>query len=345
MKTFHCICGQKTFFENVHCIHCNRTLGFDSETMELHALDSVENNAGAGQYVDAKNNTPRAFCQNFTDFQVCNWLIPQGSNKLFCRACELNHMIPQVQELEKRRAWRYMEQAKRRLVFSLLRWQLPVESKSFSEFGMAFSFLEDKSSNPNVKEEKVFTGHADGLITVNLAEADDLSREKTRVELGESQRTLLGHFRHESGHYYFTRLVLNSGRLNQCREIFGDDREDYASALEKHYSGERLDADDPNYISYYASAHPSEDWAESWAHFLHISDTIATATDFGISSVNVYQSGTDEILDEWHRVSQILNGLNRSMGLKDAYPFVLSDAIKAKLAFVHQTISPTSATS
>ena len=234
-----------------------------------------------------------------------------------------------------------MESAKRRLIYTLLKLGLPVDNKTRDPVnGLAFAFLEDKRVNPYVEAELVLTGHADGLITVNLAEADDVKREQTRQHFGERQRTLLGHFRHESGHYYYDRLVKNTQHHQAFRNIFGDDTINYEAALSSYYHQMPKHNSHANYISAYAQAHPLEDWAESWAHYLHIVDTLETAKEFQMTESAGNLQDIDAWLDDWVDVSVALNALNRSMGLQDAYPFVYTAKIIEKLHFVHQVIYP-----
>src|SRR6202044_2237030 len=147
------------------------------------------------------------------------------------------------------------------------------------EFGLAFDVLADP---PEGAGETVRTGHENGVITMNLAEADDAIREQRRTELGEPYRTLLGHFRHEVGHYYWDRLVRDGGRLDECRDCFGDETRDYGDALRKYYAEGPPPDWRGNFVSAYATAHPWEDFAETWAHFLHITDTLEMAGSLGI---------------------------------------------------------------
>lgn len=186
----------------------------------------------------------------------------------------------------------------------------------------------------------MLTGHAEGLITVNLAEADDVNRERTRQSLGESYRTLLGHFRHESGHYYFDRLIANSLYLDDFRQSFGNETVDYNVALKSYYSSPQSYNWQDHYLTPYAQAHPLEDWAESWAHYLHMIDTLETGWAFGLLNINPTHTTFNEWLDNWVRLTIALNELNRSMGVPDAYPFVLSPTVITKLRFVHQVLDP-----
>ncbi|MCB1687474.1 MAG: putative zinc-binding metallopeptidase [Halioglobus sp.] len=340
MKTFYCRCGNGLFFDNTRCIVCGLNLGFDPLSQQLLSFEQLA--GGAWQTTEHRHFKP---CQNYRDYQVCNWMLPFDSEENYCLACALNEMIPALSAPQRRRWWGNMETAKRHLLYSLLSLQLPVQSRSEHAQGLAFAFLEDKRMNPAVAEDYVATGYRQGLITVNLAEADELSREMTRVQMNEPYRTLLGHFRHESGHYYFERLIRDDKHLVVFRQLFGDESLDYASALANYYENQRslnsayTDPSSP-FISCYAQAHPLEDWAECWAHYLHMTDTTETAAQFGIIDADIDRSDFSSWSSHWERVTVALNALNRSMGLRDAYPFVLSDAVLTKIHFVHRVIDP-----
>jgi hypothetical protein len=240
-------------------------------------------------------------------------------------------------------------------VYSLLRLGCPLKSKAEDPaHGLAFEFLAD-SRAPGAP--RVHTGHASGVITLNVAEADDAEREKRRVELHEPYRTLLGHFRHEVGHYYWDRLVQGSPRIGRFRELFGDERKNYAQALKEHYEKGPPADWQRRFVSTYATSHPWEDWAESWAHYLHTSDTLEIAAACGLSlrpprrdepslSHPTAPSGDgtepfEKIIADWFSLTYVLNNLSRSLGQPDAYPFVLSTPAIEKLRFVHQTIAGT----
>lgn len=350
MRDFHCVCGQTLYFENTVCTSCQRPLGYDPHRADLLALEPVTNLDADSlpMWKDVKSGAEYRRCFNDTEYQVCNWLVTNPQDN-FCHACSLNDTVPEIDSsyraLQRRKWWGRMEQAKRRLIYTLFALDLPVDGKAEHDSGIAFSFLEDQRSNPLVEEEHVLTGHLQGLITVNLAEADAINREQTRQNLGESYRTLLGHFRHESGHYYFDKLICTQAHLEEFRALFGDERADYEQALNLHYENMAEMNADSDRISGYADMHPHEDWAECWAHYLHMTDSLETAWQVGLLQDRLINPGVtpdiERCLEMWvTKVSVAMNALNRSMGLRDAYPFVLSANTLNKLRFVHQRIYP-----
>jgi hypothetical protein len=346
MRNFKCICGQLLFFENTHCTACLRKLGYDPSRAELLALEPAAPALNVDAWSSVATGACYRLCSNSSEYNVCNWLV-SGSEETFCLSCSLNQVIPEINSgyraVQRRKWWGSMELAKRRLIYTLLSLGLPVISKAQNPVtGLAFAFLEDQRANPMVLEKHVLTGHARGLITVNLAEADHVHREYTRQHLGEPYRTLLGHFRHESGHYYFEKLVPMGAEREAFRALFGDERADYEQALAYYYANDTDLEWRPDLISPYAQVHPLEDWAECWAHYLHMIDTLETAYAHGIVSTSSGVGGAvdiEECLQQWAQVSVTLNALNRSMGLEDAYPFVLSDSSLNKLRFVHRMLS------
>ncbi|HEX6242334.1 MAG TPA: putative zinc-binding metallopeptidase, partial [Polyangiales bacterium] len=306
------------------------------------------------RYKALANGQTVRMCQNHTDFGACNWAVDDDDPEPLCLACRLNDVIPNQSKPELREAWLQLEGAKRRLMYTLYQLKLPVEGREEGkEGGLSFAFMAGE------KEQPVFTGHSDGLITINVAEGNDPFREKMRTQLGEAYRTVLGHFRHEIGHYYWDRLIKDSDWLPKFRALFGDETLDYAQALERHYK-EGAPADwSERFVSQYASMHPWEDWAETWAHYLHIFDTLDTAKSYGlrvkigkgtgkgetvVDAEKVHVDDFDEMAEDWVPLTLALNSLNRSMGLRDVYPFVLTEAALNKLRFVHQVIrAPTPA--
>jgi hypothetical protein len=347
MKIFYCTaCKHRVFFENVQCTNCGSRLAFLPDKGALAAL----RDAGDGTYTVVAGEGGKAkyrLCKNAIDHASCSWAIPSSDPQLFCRACRLNVTIPDLSQPAAKEAWVSLERAKRWLLCNLMSLGLPLPAELDSEgHRLRFSFLAD------TKNELVFTGQSDGLITINIAEADDPFREKIRHELGETYRTLLGHFRHEIGHYYWDQLIAKSPLLEPCRAEFGDEREDYATALQRHYAEGAPGAWARHFVSAYASMHAWEDWAETWAHYLHIVDTLETARycdlvvaekterghDHRIQAAAVDFADFEGMIGTWIPFTIALNSLNRSMGLSDAYPFVLSDRAVQKLRFVHRVV-------
>jgi hypothetical protein len=350
MKLFECQhCGQLLYFENTRCERCGHLLGYLPDGAMLSAL--TEEGGDRWRALAAPERLVR-FCANAAP-GACNWLIPADGADTFCPACRLNRTIPDLGPPEHLLRWQRLEAAKHRLVYSLLRLGLPLVSK-FEDpgTGLAFDFLADPAGFPD--GPKVLTGHAHGLITINLAEADDAERERARQEMTEPYRTLLGHFRHEVGHYYWERVVLDGPWLEWFRTMFGDERQDYGACLEEHHTEGPAPDWQERFVSGYASAHPWEDFAETWAHYLHIVDTLETAGAFGLHiapragrdpglameiDFDPYrQNDFDALLKAWLPLTYAVNSLNHSMGQPDLYPFVLAPAVMAKLRFVHGLI-------
>lgn len=348
MKLFKCQnCGEVLYFENRVCGSCGHQLGYLPQAGTLTALTPAGDD-GVSWTALAAPDAPVRFCDNAAQ-DGCNWLVPADGADRFCLACRHNRTIPDLSVPEHLEAWRKLELAKHRLFYTLLRLNLPLQDRSEIPEGLVFDFLA-----PEPGAAPVMTGHDDGLITLNLQEADDAAREKLRQEMGEPYRTLLGHFRHEVGHYFWDRLVRDGGHLECCRAVFGDETQDYGQALQTHYA-QGAPADwQQNYVSSYATAHPWEDFAETWAHYLHIVDTLEMGTAFGLR-VNPKVADTDDLtatfdfdphaaggieqlIDAWLPLTFAVNNLNRCMGEADLYPFVLSPAVIAKLGYIHQLV-------
>lgn len=335
MRAFRCTCGNPVFFENTHCVGCGAPLAFDPARLAMIPYRPVEGGlvAGPDGYLYRR-------CLNDTEHNVCNWLVDAGNDDEYCRACDLNRTIPDLGFDNNQALWGLLEEAKRRLIYSLLVLGLPVESRRINPSGgLAFDFLEDRRRNPEVEEEHVATGHLDGVITINLTEADHLAREAERHRLGETYRTPLGHLRHESGHYYFERLVTTPRQLDAFRKLFGDERTDYDEALQNYYNEPFKPIGDA-YISAYAMSHPLEDWAECWAHYLHMTDTLETADGFGLLDGSLNLLEFERNVTQWVGLGVALNALNRSLGLIDPYPFVLNPPVVEKLRYLHWIAHP-----
>nr|CAA6830485.1 MAG: Unknown protein [uncultured Thiotrichaceae bacterium] len=374
MKTFKCSCEDHPilFFESSHCVACDRTVGLDDwfDKVEPYNLDEA-----SGQYFKASQPETRyQKCDNNADFHACNGMVnldtfvPSGKEgEVLCFACRFNRTIPNLSVVEHIPLWKKMEGAKRRALYTLKALSLPLHDINRNlKGGLSFDFTTDRDVSDNFvtrlkNQEAVFTGHNCGHITINLAEANDVARSHNKLAMGEQYRTLLGHFRHELGHYYFDKLILNSPEKHRlCKKHFGNDGLSYKKALERHYKEGAPDNWRDGFISEYATMHPYEDWAETWAHYMHIIDTLETAQNFSITGSapgsdidaedvgelrlpqGAYffssQTSITSILDTWIDFSVILNSLNRSMGMNDAYPFVLTQPVRTKLAFIHYAV-------
>ena len=346
-RVYRCRCGNSLFFRNTQCLKCQSQLGYLPLQATLRALDPGPQ---PDTWIADRQAGPYKGCANRNGPAACNWLLDAGDARTLCLACGLNRTIPSLDNADNARYWGLIERAKRRLVADLLGLGLPVRSRLTDDpaHGLMFDFLRPSAGGP-----KVLTGHDEGLITLDIEEADDAQRERIRQQMHEPYRTLLGHLRHEVGHYYWDRLVRDGPWLEPYRALFGDERAGYAAALQAHYAnGPPPDWPD-RFISSYASSHPWEDWAETWAHYLHMSDSLGTATDFGLQATLLQDRsdtfGRDTLYDPqdaqadaflamlngWVEMTMVLNELARSLGQRDFYPFVMSRPVVAKLQFVH----------
>jgi hypothetical protein len=347
MKLFQCQhCRQPLYFENTRCDSCGHELGYLPSHETVTAL---EPSRGVWRALAEPQGLYR-LCAN-ARHGVCNWLVPAGNADAFCAACRHNRMIPDLSQPQNIARWRRIEIAKRRLFYTLLKLRLPLATRGEARDGLAFDFIADQAA-PN-GHLPFMTGHSNGLITINLAEADDPERERRRSDMGEPYRTLLGHFRHEIAHYYWDRLVAGTPKLQNFRAVFGDERQDYAAALQRHYSFGPPPDWPERFVSAYASTHPWEDFAETWAHYFHMVDTLETANAFGLSvqprlskgadlaakiDFDPHHGDIDRLIDAWLPLTFAFNSINRSMGLQDLYPFVLAPPAIVKLGFIHALI-------
>lgn len=336
MRAFSCpSCGQLVFFHNSECLRCRSPLAFDPDAMRIVVPDAQDQR-----------------CAN-ASLATCNWLLRDHDAHHLCRSCRLTRTRPDDDDPDALAAFAEAEQQKRRVVFQLLDLGLPVQPfDADSGDGVAFDLLSSRV-------EQVMTGHDGGIITLDLAESDDVHREQVRQQMGEAYRTVLGHLRHEVGHYYWNVMVAPAPRnLARFRVLFGDERADYAESLERHYSSGPPPDWDQRHVSQYATMHPWEDWAETFAHYLHLRDSLQTAASFGLQVVGPDIDTPDpadeltaapsepadddpiaELVADWLALSYALNAMSRSLGNDDLYPFVLAPAVVAKLSFVHRLVA------
>jgi hypothetical protein len=337
MTRFRCDCGNVLFFDNFECVRCRKLVGYDSELRTMVTL---------------RPDGPLQRCQNTVTHGVCNWLVTAGSGNKFCLSCRLNKTIPNLKIPRNVMLWGRIEAAKRRLIASLLDLNIPVRSKAEDPaMGLAFDFLSI------IADPKATMGHLKGVITLNIEEADDVYRQISREQMGEPSRTLLGHLRHEMGHYIWMRWISLGPLLEGFRACFGDESVDYSVSLKRYYSQGVSANWQQHFITAYSAAHPWEDWAETFAHYLQICDGlkafasagcqvpsvpvppidfIPTAT--GSASLPPRNSKFDTWLQEWLVVSAMLNDVSVSMGQPALYPFIISAKVTEKLRFVDYTM-------
>jgi hypothetical protein len=345
MKIFQCgHCDHSVFFENYTCENCGHLSGFRVEDRKMLTFEPQ------GEFLMSdRENIKYKYCKNH-EYQVCNWLVEFDEPHEYCNACQLNRTIPNLSDIENFDKWRSMEIAKHRLVYQLQKIGLSLPSKLQNEDGLCFDFVA-QLNNPSL-----MTGHANGVITILLREADSVLREQMRKQLSESYRTLIGHLRHEVGHYFWDRLIrTDKDVLSEFRAIFGNDELNYGDALQNYYKVGAPDNWEKSFISKYATSHPWEDWAETWAHYLHIMDMVETAYFFGLN-VNPIDSRKgmnadvsfdpytikdfNIIVDTCIPLSFAVNSINRAMGVPDVYPFVITPIVVKKMKFIHQLLLP-----
>ncbi len=322
MKAFRCrACENPLHFENSRCVRCGTRLGFSREERAIVPVDEE------GGYLDGAGEQWHV-CRNLP-LSGCTWLTQVEDGQ--CFSCSLTRTRPNDDDARGLANFPEAERAKRHLVFELDTLGFPVVSKHHDpENGLAFDLLSSV-------DENVVIGHANGLITIDLAESEAAHRMQVRENLGEPYRTMLGHFRHEVGHYYEWQLVTGADLLDRSRELFGDETLDYQGEIDRHYAEGPPEGWESSYISSYATMHPFEDFAETWAHYLHICDTIQTASEYGLAtvgSVTSFSQFRDVVVGIWVPLSVALNMINRSMGHEDLYPFVIPATVLEKLDFV-----------
>ena len=318
MRAFHCeVCGAELFFENSVCVTCGTAIGYSREQGTMAAVSAE-----------------RPICANLNRCG-CNWIADPTSSVGLCFSCTLTRTRPADGDAVGLGQYWVAEASKRRLIFGLDELQLPIKV-SDGYVGLAFDLLSSSQG-------KILTGYQNGIITLDLAESNDAHRETLRQSMDEPYRTVLGHFRHEIGHYYCEVLALGN-RREEFRALFGDETTSYQGALQRHYSTGSGQNWQDRFISAYATMHPLEDFAEVFGHFLHIADTLQTVQEFGLMGdeerVDPLEAPMAEVIARtWLPLTKGLNQINRSMGRSDLYPFVLAQPVIVKLAFVADLVA------
>jgi hypothetical protein len=301
VKRLHCpVCGNEVFFDSLNCVRCGSGLAFDVAERSLDV-------------VDLATTVP---CAKRTSW-ACNWRAV-GPDAPLCRSC----VLVDAGDHEANVSMVAFQSAQRRALYQLRQLGVPWDSGT----GVRFAYRSSSSGDDAV------IGHRSGEITLDLDEADPARREQIRATLGEPYRTPLGHLRHELGHYVWQELVASdAARLEAFRDVFGDERADYAAALEAHYArvddGTWRDA----YASFYASAHPWEDFAESWAQLMHVHDVVETGAEWGVVAAPSELTDATAWLSTSITASVAANELARAMGMRDLYPFALTPGVRAKV--------------
>ena len=335
MRIFHCDrCDHAVPFSAQRCAVCDASLGYVADERTIHVLSDTPETA---VFALADGRTVWR-CLNAA--WGCNWVVPAASDNPWCRSCQLTRGRPDEARHDAIEAWITAEAAKRRLVHQLDELSLPVEARSAAApDGLAFDLV-------YLPGEAQITGHLDGLVTLDLAEIDDRHREDLRKMLGEPFRTVIGHLRHEIGHHYWGRLVGQSNDVAGFRQLFGDETADYRGAIDQFYANADEAWDHRRFVSPYAAAHPFEDWAETFAHYLHIMDAIDTATAYELVPAEPPGAKGDAsphdwfeaMLNAWRPINDAVNAVAESLGAAPLYPFDPVGIVIDKLAFVHQQV-------
>jgi hypothetical protein len=349
MRLFECTnCRNVLHFGNTMCVNCKLSVGYLQDRFEMTALAPADSKWRAIGHQGAIYR----YCAN-ADHDVCNWLVVADGRSSLCESCRFNRIIPDLSVEGNAQRWGKIEFAKRHLFHSLMRWRLPRPDRIEDPVGgLAFDFVADALGADGVVA-RARTGHSDGVITLNIAEADDGERETRRSAMGEPYRTLIGHFRHEIGHFYWNKLMRDGGRVEEFRGAFGDERQDYDAALRRYYQAGPPAEWQAAFISAYATSHPWEDFAETWAHYFHIVAALDTSRSYGVRlkadfetppravdlNFDPYEAASaEQLVQAWIPVTVAINAVNRSMGQPDLYPFVLSAPVIAKLEIIHSLI-------
>jgi len=337
MRLFKCDRGGRIVPFSAHrCQACDALLGYVTERRTIRVLLPT---ADPAVFATDDRDPPLWRCLNSA--WGCNWMLPAGSDTSWCRSCRLTRGRPDEADPDAVDAWMTAEAAKRRLVHQLDELALPIEFRSTtSPDGLTFDLV-------YVPGEGAITGHLDGVVTLDLAEADDRHRDGLRRRLREPFRTVIGHLRHEIGHHYWGRLVGRADDLDRFRRLFGDEREHYREAIERHYSAGDAAWDRTRYVTAYAASHPLEDWAETFAHYLHILDATDTAIAHELippdsnqaTATTLTSLALDDILAVWRPVNTAVNAIAETVGAPAVYPFEPVGAVVDKLTFVHRRVA------
>jgi hypothetical protein len=344
MRSFSCSCGNELFFDNSICVCCKREVGWCPQCSAI--TDVTTSNDGA--FACPHCNSTLVKCSNYASYNVCNRFVlrkdgegtqSKTSAGIFCDCCRFNRVIPDLNVAGSKEKWYRLEAAKRRTLYDLNLVGLPYGNEQdniapplFFEF--KGDIIPDKKYRGMGYGQKVYTGHDNGVITINIQEADDIERETLRVHMNEAQRSLLGHFRHEFGHYIWD--VLIKGKTEEpFIALFGDHANpSYSQSLQDYYKNGPKTNWLMNYVSAYATMHPWEDFAETFAVYLDMSSSLDTAAHQDLIS-RVDPTDLDAMVDAYKKLGISLNEMNRTIGLLDFLPELFAKPIREKLRFIH----------
>ncbi len=336
MKSFGCRCENRLFFESKSCLACGATCGFCPQCNAVAAFEPV-GQAGSNQRMLKcfQCGTECMFCENRSLYGVCNGMVQKEISSTLCKYCSLNVVVPDTTIPDNVGRWQLIENAKRRVLRKIEMLQLPVVDEPRNQLlPLRFEFKV-------AVEGPVSTGHENGLITLDLAEADSVHRERVRVQFGETQRTLVGHFRHELGHYYW-QLLVEANHLDEFRKVFGNERDpEYAVAQKVYYDRRGTLNWQQNYISEYASMHPWEDFAETFAAYLDMHAIVSTARHYETIRTSSSSDALKRMFEDFADIGIVVNELNRDMGLADLVPDVYNVAVLNKMSFIDRMIHQT----
>ncbi len=333
MKSFGCRCNNRLFFESQSCLACGAICGLCSPMQRGGAFEPTGKSTGGIEPMKCVQCSSEClFCDNRTHFAVCNGMIFSGAATGRCKYCDLNLVVPDTTISDNVERWRLVENAKRRVLRKIEKLELPVVDEARNQhLPLRFEFKV-------AVDGPVSTGHDNGLITIDLAEADSVHRERVRVQFGETQRTLVGHFRHELGHYYW-QLLVEPFHLDEFRALFGDERDpDYVTAQKLYYDRRGTTGWQLNYISEYATMHPWEDFAETFAAYLDMQAIVTTARHYETIRISKSDDALRRMFEDFTDIAIVVNELNRDMGVVDLVPDVYNEAVLKKMSFIDRFI-------
>ena len=347
METYTCICGNTLFFENSRCVQCQRLVGWCPGCDRIASLLDLGNHQYQCGHSDCQILLTQ--CHNYQVHQICNRCIANeavSTSPALCDYCQYTDIIPDLSVPGNHQRWYELEVAKRRLLYILEILQLPFGNNQ-PDFNPPLSFdfkgdiiLKDALWRTVGQGKRIFTGHANGKITINIREADDDVREQLRVDFNEAQRTVVGHFHHEIGHYYW-QLLVKERWLGHFKDTFGDHENPlYSEALERYYASGPPRNWQQEYVSAYATMHPWEDFAETFATYLDMVSVLHTAIHHQDANATAYVQETefDDMVAAYKRLGILLNELNRTLGLIDFIPEILTPPVIKKLRFIHDLV-------